>query len=104
MPFNPRRHHRRSIRLTGYDYTQPDAYFITLNAWKQKQLFGSIADGAMELSVIGKIASQQWLRLPGRFPYLELGAMMVMPDHIHGILIIKPERTGTGCKGAAESR
>lgn len=97
MGFDPDKHHRRSIRLKDYDYSQPGAYFITVCTHQKKSLFAEIRDGEIYLSPAGRIATVQWRRLPFRFPNLELGAFIIMPNHIHGILIIsQPDDTDTG--------
>ncbi len=88
MPYNPQIHHRRSIRLKGYDYTQPGAYFVTICTYERGCLFGNVVEGKMALNPFGRVAATYWARIPRHFPYIELGAWVVMPNHIHGILII----------------
>ena len=88
MKFNPKIHHRRSIRLRGYDYSREAAYFITICAQDRRCIFGSIENGEMKLNELGCIAHQAWAKLPERWPHLELGAFQIMPNHMHGILII----------------
>ncbi len=88
--------HRHSIRLPGYDYTQPGAYFVTIVAAGRQCLFGEAENQEMSLSRLGQIAEQQWIRLPKRFPALELGAFVVMPNHLHGILVIHEGRGTAG--------
>ena len=96
MTFDPQKHHRRSIRLQGYDYSQPGAYFITLVTREREVLFGEIAGGELRLSEIGRIAEQHWRAIPEHFPQVELGAYVIMPNHIHGIIIIRPDSVGVG--------
>jgi len=62
MKYDPQIHHRRSMRLNGYDYTLPGAYFVTMVTWRREQLFGTVADGEMQLSALGKIVQAEWLR------------------------------------------
>jgi len=88
IQYDHQKHHRRSIRLHGYDYSQAGAYFITLVTYQQECIFGDIVDENMVLNHIGKIVQWEWLNLPKRFNYLELGGFMVMPNHFHGILFI----------------
>ncbi|MCE9645561.1 MAG: transposase [Chloroflexi bacterium] len=88
MEFDPKIHHRRSIRLQGYDYSQAGAYFVTIVAWRREMLFGDIVDGEMGLNDFGKIVSEKWRWLETQYEYIELGAWVVMPNHFHGILII----------------
>ncbi|GBD10355.1 hypothetical protein HRbin22_02627 [Candidatus Thermoflexus japonica] len=86
--YDPTRHRRRSIRLKGYDYTQPGAYFITICTHERAHLFGTVVDGEMWLNEAGRVAEQCWRDIPAHFPHVELDAFVVMPNHIHGILWI----------------
>jgi putative transposase len=88
MKFDPQKHHRRSIRLKEYDYTQPGGYFITIVAYQRDCLFGEIVNGEMRLKDLGKIADECWRSIPNHFPNVELGAYVIMPNHVHGILVI----------------
>jgi len=88
MKFDPNKHHRRSIRLKGYDYTQPGAYFITVVSYQRQNIFGEIVDGEMHLNWAGNLVKQEWQRLPNRFPNIELGEFVIMPNHLHGIILI----------------
>lgn len=97
MKFNPEIHHRHSIRLKGYDYTLAGAYFITIVTHERGCLFGEIANGEMTQNKFGLVAQQMWDKLPARFRNVELGAFIVMPNHIHGIILLD----GT-CRGIAE--
>ena len=81
-------HQRRSIRLPGYDYAQAGAYFITLCTYNREWLFGEISDGEMRLNKMGQIVMGVWLETPAHFPHIELGEFVVMPNHIHGIIVI----------------
>ena len=94
MPYNPHRNDRRSIRLKGYDYTSPGAYFLTLCTHQRQCLFGEIVDGVMHLNEWGKIVERDWLAIPNHNSHIELDEFVVMPNHFHGILII-------GCTGEA---
>ncbi len=80
--------HRHSLRLKDYDYTQAGAYFVTICTKGHQCLFGEIQEGRMQLNATGRIASAQWQQLPNRFTDLELGEWIIMPNHIHGILVI----------------
>ena len=88
MTCNPDKHERRSIRLRDYDYSQAGAYFITICTHKKEYAFGDIRDGKIELAAIGKIASKYWIEIPEHFDAVELDEFVVMPNHIHGIVII----------------
>ena len=82
------KHHRRSIRLKGYNYSQPGAYFVTICTHGRECLFGEVVDGRMRLNALGKIARQCWLEIPRHFPHAALDAFVVMPNHVHGIIWI----------------
>lgn len=86
--FDPQQHHRRSIRLKGYDYSNAGAYFVTAVTWQRQCLFGDVINGEVRLSKLGKIVEWEWLELPKRLSYISLGAYVVMPNHFHGILYI----------------
>lgn len=88
MTYDPRKHHRRSIRLKDYDYTQPGAYLVTLVAYNRECVFGEIVNGEMQLNQVGKIADQEWRSQAQHFPNLRLDAFVIMPNHIHAILVI----------------
>lgn len=95
MKYDPQIHHRRSIRLKGYDYTQAGAYFITICSHQRGHVFGEIVNGEMKLNKLGLVVKQQWEKLPKRFPNIELGAFVLMPNHEHGIIqIIEQQRRG----------
>ena len=84
----PDKHHRHSIRLRGYDYSQNSAYFVTLCAERRLCLFGDIENGGMRCNVAGEMLSQQWLAISERFPQVILDEWIVMPNHFHGIVIL----------------
>ena len=88
MPYDPNRHHRRSIRLKGYDYSQAGAYFITICTQDRACLFGKVVNGEMQLNDAGRMVLAEWNMLPERFPHVVLDAFVVMPNHVHGIVVI----------------
>src|SRR5687767_3950166 len=92
--FDPRKHHRRSIRLKGYDYASNGAYYVTIVTYERECLFGEIIDNEMYLSIYGEVVQKWWDEIPVRFPNVDLGAFVVMPNHIHGIIFITEERRG----------
>jgi REP element-mobilizing transposase RayT len=94
--YDPEKHHRRSIRLKGYDYTQPGAYFITICTHGRECLFGEIIDGEMHLNEAGQIVVQTWQDLPNHVPNVQLDAFVIMPNHVHGIIIITERAGGIG--------
>ena len=81
-------HHRRSIRLQGYNYAQAGAYFVTICTQNRECLLGKVVGGEMALNDAGRIAQEMWNRLPGRFPTVELDQFVVMPNHLRGILVL----------------
>jgi putative transposase len=88
MTYDPRLHHRRSIRLRGYDYAGGGAYFVTICTQDKKSLFGEIAEGEMILNEAGSLVQKTWNGLPQRFGSLVLDAFQIMPNHLHGILVL----------------
>ena len=93
-PFDPQKHHRRSIRLRGYDYTQVGAYFVTMVTQGRACLFGDVVNGEMVLNDLGKIVQKWWDDLPIHFSNVETGAFVVMPNHVHGVIIIVHDGRG----------
>ena len=87
--FDPHKHHRGSIRLKGYDYSQVGAYYVTIVTYHRDCLFGEIMNEEMVLSDFGKIAEECWRAIAEHFLNVELGAYVVMPNHVHGIIIIR---------------
>lgn len=96
-----RAHPRRSIRLQGYDYAQAGAYFVTICTHNRQPLFGQIVGAGlapahdqnqnpahMQVNEIGKIANDQWMQIPNRFAGVSVDVFVVMPNHIHGIIVI----------------
>src|SRR5260221_5654540 len=88
MAYDPDKHHRRSIRLDGYDYAQEGAYFITICTHHREELFGEVQDGAMLLNANGHLVTEHWQKLPDFHLNLALDVFVVMPNHLHGILIL----------------
>jgi putative transposase len=88
MPYDPEKHHRRSIRLPGYDYAQEGAYFVTLCTHEREPLLGEIVQEIMQLSPWGQLVDREWLQTAVIRPQVELGPYVVMPNHVHGILVI----------------
>lgn len=80
MRFDPKKHHRRSIRLKGYDYTQAGAYFVTICTQNRALFFKDEA--------VRRIAEQCWLEIPHHVPTVELDEWVVMPNHVHGVIVV----------------
>ncbi len=88
MKYNPNIHHRRSIRLKGYDYAKEGMYFVTICTKNRIHFFGEVEKSVMNLTEFGEIAHREWEKLPERWPHVELGAFQIMPNHMHGVLLI----------------
>jgi REP element-mobilizing transposase RayT len=86
--FDPSIHHRRSIRLKGYDYSQAGAYFITICTFLREHLLGEILDGEMRLNTVGEIVINQWRQIPDRFANVLMDEFVVMPNHVHRIVML----------------
>ena len=80
--------HRRSIRLHGYDYAQPGAYFVTICVQNRECLFGDVVDGVMRLNQAGQMVHMVWKELSAFYPGTEVDAYIIMPNHIHGIIVL----------------
>jgi REP element-mobilizing transposase RayT len=93
VKFDPKIHHRHSVRLQRYDYSQAGAYFVTVVTWQRQFLFGEIVNDEIELSRYGEIVQKWWGEIPIHFPNVETGAFVIMPNHVHGIIFIV-ERVG----------
>jgi REP element-mobilizing transposase RayT len=96
MTFNPDMHHRRSIRLQGYDYSRAGAYFITICTQNRECLFGEIVDGKMVLNHAGDMIQTVWDEIPDHYTGIEIDEFVVMPNHIHGIIGIVAPTGNTG--------
>jgi putative transposase len=89
--YDPTIHHRKSIRMEGYDYSQEGLYFITLCTQNHKCLLGDISDSILTTNNAGKMIEREWLSLPIRFPNIQLHEFIVMPNHFHAILEISTD-------------
>jgi len=87
MKYNSEIHHRKSIRLRHYDYSQSGAYFITMCTHNRECLLGEIIDREMVLNDAGEITQHYWLEVPNHFPNVVLDEYIVMPNHVHGIIV-----------------
>ncbi len=88
MPSDPDRPRPSSLRLKGYDYTQPGAYFVTICTQNRECLFGEIVGGIVKLNEYGNIVAQSWQWLQQQYSYVELDTWVIMPNHLHGIIVI----------------
>ena len=104
MAHDTQKHRRRSIRLKGYNYSSPGAYFITICAHNWECVFGEILGGTVRLSRIGEIVRDEWLKTPMIRSNVELDEYVVMPNHIHGIIIINDTGSGTSQRAPTMER
>src|SRR5215217_7295291 len=86
--FDPVRHRRRSIRLPGYDYTSHGAYFITIVTQGRACLFGDVVGGKMMRNALGELVLDAWNDIQNHHPNASLDAFIVMPNHVHGVLVL----------------
>ncbi len=89
MAIDPQFHHRGSIRLKEYDYSQPGGYFVTLCTHRRECILGDVADGDVHLNQFGEIVKEEWLRTGQIRPEITMDEFMVMPNHMHGIIMIR---------------
>src|SRR4030065_493359 len=85
---------RRSIRLPGFDYASPGAYFVTVCSLQRRPLFGEVVNDQVRLSPLGAIAVESWQWLSAQYPYVALDEWILMPNHLHAILILREDITG----------
>jgi REP element-mobilizing transposase RayT len=94
---------RKNLRLPGYDYSQPGVYFVTICTAKREHRFGTIDAGQMFLNDAGTVVKQTWIDLRRRFPHVILDDFVVMPNHLHGIVVLRsltPKRKPGAASGA----
>ncbi|HYO89705.1 MAG TPA: hypothetical protein VER79_13735, partial [Candidatus Limnocylindrales bacterium] len=84
------RFHRRSLRLDAFDYAEERAYFVTVCACERGEMFGRVVGDTVQLNAAGEIARNCWLAIPAHFPSVEFDVYAIMPDHMHGIIVIQP--------------
>jgi putative transposase len=90
---------RKSPRLQGFDYRSPGAYFVTICAFGRECIFGRIDHAEMVENDIGQIVSSAWTKIPDHHPHVELDAFIVMPNHIHGIVLLQDTLTSNPSVG-----
>ena len=96
LQYNSDIHSRRSIRLPGYDYSQPGAYFVTICTAGRECVFGevNIEKQSFRPSRLGELVIECWGLIPVHFPFVKLDAFVLMPNHSHGILQIIDSHEG----------
>ena len=98
MTCNPDKHERRSIRLRDYDYSQAGAYFVTICTYNKVCLFGKVVDGEMQLNECGRVVEEEWVKTAEIRKNVELNEFIIMPNHIHGIIVINESNVGATCR------
>ncbi|XWN36943.1 MAG: transposase [Balneola sp.] len=88
------KYRNETTRLKSWNYGWNGSYFITICAKNRERYFGEIETGEMYLSEIGKIANQCWVEIPDHYPFVKLGEFVIMPNHVHGIIIIDKKDDG----------
>jgi putative transposase len=102
--YDPDRHHRRSIRLRGWDYARAGAYFITVCTTQRQHLFGEVVAGEMQFNALGRLVASVWQRLVQQMPRVDLDAFQVMPNHVHAIFRIRDLEPSERVEEARPSR
>ncbi len=92
MVYDPQKHHRRSIRLPHWDYSWGWWYYVTINLKDRRCDFGCVQNDVVVLSDLGKAASDCWIEIPNHHKGVELDDFVIMPNHVHGILILNDIR------------
>ncbi|MCD6499128.1 MAG: transposase [Deltaproteobacteria bacterium] len=97
-----KKHERRVMRLAGYDYGRAGAYFVTICTHEHRCLFGRIVDGTMVLNDAGRVVEKVWDDLPRHYARMETDAFVIMPNHVHGIIVLAPDESSSaaGAEGA----
>ena len=86
---------RRRMRLEGYDYSTPGAYFVTACTQDRRPLFGRVIDGRMAANPLGTVVEDCWDELPDHYDSLALDAFILMPNHVHGVILLQDEPNNT---------
>jgi REP element-mobilizing transposase RayT len=91
---NSNRHHRHSVRLSDYDYSQAGAYFVTICTHNKESIFGDVVNGEMQLNEYGRLVEAEWIKTADIRDNIELDTFVIMPNHFHGILTIVVDYCG----------
>jgi REP element-mobilizing transposase RayT len=92
MPYDPSKHHRRSIRLQGYDYRQAGIYHVTICSFEKRCVFGKIEEDQFIPNAYGRIVMDCWLNIENHTPFPTLDEWQLMPNHLHGLLVLSAEK------------
>ena len=94
---------RKQLRLPDFDYSMPGAYFVTICTQNKQCLFGAIKNGKMKLNPNGEIVQSSWIDLPNHYAGINNDVFAVMPNHVHGIIIIHDENRRSGSYISSEA-
>jgi putative transposase len=89
---------RKPLRLKGWDYSSPGAYFVTICTYKKQCILGAVDNGAMQPNYSGELVRECWEALPNHYPFLNNQIFIVMPNHVHGIIMLAGENRRSGSK------
>jgi putative transposase len=92
--YDPQKHHRRSVRLKGYDYSHPGAYFVTICVRDRECVLGGVVNGEMRMAEYGRIVHDFWAQVSVHFSNVSIDTFVVMPNHVHAIIVIHEPRRG----------
>ena len=101
MNYNPQIHQRRSIRLPGFDFTQPGAYSVTICTYSRESVFGTVTHGEMALNHLGQLAHEEWTYTEIIRAEVQMDEFVIMPNHIHGIITMRQPWSAVGAHGRA---
>jgi len=87
MKYDPAKHHRRSIRLKGYDYSKSGAYFVTICVQNRECRFGDVVNGELRLNDAGRMVERWYSELENKFPSIQCDQFVCMPNHVHFIVV-----------------
>ena len=93
-----------SARLKEWDYSSPWWYYVTINTKNHVEYFGRVVNSKMRINEVGKVAENCWLEIPNHFANVELDYFVIMPNHVHGIIIINPECRDVACNVSTEQQ
>ena len=104
LRYDPDKHHRRSIRLKNYDYAQPGAYFVTICTHNRECILGEVSYAGVRLNAFGEIVQACWRDLPAHYPHVILDIFVVMPNHVHSILVLSDVGGGSPPRSTTPGR
>ncbi|MBN1286596.1 MAG: transposase [Anaerolineae bacterium] len=95
LRYDPDKHHRRSIRLKGYDYASPGAYYVTICTYQKECFLSTIIEDNVALSPCGELVQSTWKGLPKHYNHVQLDAFVIMPNHLHAVIVLIDESQPT---------